>query len=279
MAIMISTLTSCSDKGYWDEYVPEGIEYSFEQANLKLTTGDKNPVLTVNVIRSTTKGAATLDIVATKVSEGVNVPATVTFEDGKNVAPLTVSLSNGVPGPSYTATIGFAEGVTLSPSATKTCVCTFSIDYSWVSLGMGEFADQFILGEKYYKVEILQAEGFQRYRVVKPYDEGMATDDGEWADWRTGEYPAYIEFWDNGDGISFNAWNTGIIYEANPGDFIGAYPGNMLNNGTIANNVWAEPGYACISPYYYIDGVGGWNHSTAFGVVQIIFPEYLNKQK
>ncbi len=274
LAIMISTLTSCSDKGYWDEYVPEGPEYSFEQATPKFTTKETNPTVTVNVIRSTTKGAATVEITATKVSEGVTVPTSVTFEDGKNCAPLDIKLTNGIPGPAYTATLSFGKDVAMSPSAEKTCVCTINIDYNWISLGNGQFADLFMLGEKYFDVEIRQAEGFKRYRVIKPYHEGMAADTGEWEDWRTGEYPEYIEFWDNGDGvIQFNSWNCGIIYEANPGDYIVAYPGSRFNGGSIANNVWAEPGYACFSPYYYIDGLGGFNNSTKFGVVQVILPK------
>ena len=273
LAIMLSVLTSCSDKGYWDEYTPDGVEYSFEQATLNVETADKNPTVNVNVLRSTTSGSATINLVAKNVTTGVTVPTSVTFEDGKNMATVAISLTNGVPGPAYKATVALAEDVATSPSGVASCTCSISIEYTWVSLGKGEFADNFIASNKYYEVEILQAEGFKRYRVMHPYDECMAKDDGEWEDWRTGEYPEYIEFWEDGELLSFNIWNTGLIYQANPGDFIMAYPGNRLNNGTVANNRWYEPGYACLSPYYYIDGVGGWNQSTNFGVVQIILPE------
>ena len=92
LAIMISTLTSCSDKGYWDEYVPEGLSTHSNRPLLNSPPKETNPTVTVNVIRSTTKGAATVEITATKVSEGVTVPTSVTFEDGKNCAPSILSL-------------------------------------------------------------------------------------------------------------------------------------------------------------------------------------------
>lgn len=273
MSIMLGTLTSCSDKGYWKEYVPEGTEYSFEQPKLEIETTDANTDITIKVVRSTKKGESTVGLTADKVSEGLTIPASVTFADGENVASVTVTLANAVPGSPYKATIGFEKDVVTSPSANTTVALSVSMSYNWVSLGTGQFMDQFILGGKYYNVEIQQAEGFGRYRVIKPYDEGMATDDGEWEDWRTGEYPAYIEFWESGDQLTWNPWNTGIIYQANPGDYIVAYPGNYFNGATTANNVWYKPGYAILSPYYYIDDVGGWNYTGNAGVVQIILPE------
>lgn len=272
-------LTSCSEDGYWDGYKDKGTVYSFAQAAISAsyTPGSIDAEIPVIVSRNNTSGDVTLPISAVIDVEGsMSVPAQVSFKNGEASATLALALNPDLTPGTYSAELSF-DSDQCSVVGDSICEVTITIDYSWVSLGYGYFMDQFVLGSGIYEVEILQAEGFERYRVVNPYNQGHASDDGEWADWLTGKYPKYLEFWTEDDGktIGFNPVDLGINYEGVAGQGIVAYPYYYFNStlGNGAYTCWYQEGHACLSPYYYINGVGGWNYTTKMGVIQILLPE------
>lgn len=285
-ATLLFAITSCSDDGYWDEYKDSEVLYSFEQPTLNVETVKDVNTFTLNVIRNTTKGSTTLPISISDVyditfsSENPDIANnitlssnTLTFEDGKNVASVDVNI-NCAGGHEYEAIISFpAEQV--SVAGTSKCTMSFATEHNWVSLGTGLFIDKFFLGNGQYTVEILQAEGFQRWRVLQPYTAGMEADDGGLEDWRTGSYPAYLEFWQVGNFLTWTPISLGVNYQAVSGQAIWSYPPSAL--GASMNNCrWYEPGYACLAPYYFIPKLNGaFDQTGSFGVVQIIFPELL----
>ncbi len=272
-------LTSCSEDGYWDGYKDKGTVYSFAQGAISAsyTPGEIASEIPVVVTRNNTNETITLPITAViDVDGSMSVPAELTFESGEASATLALTLNPELTPGTYEAQLSF-DGELCSVTGDCICNVTVNVDYNWVSLGKGHFIDQFTLGTGVYEVEILQADGFERFRVLNPYNEGHASDAGEWADWLTGKYPEYIEFWTEEDGetIGFNPIDLGINYQGVDGQGIVAYPYYYFNStlGNGAYTCWYKDGYACLAPYYYIVGVGGWNYTTAFGCIQIIFPE------
>lgn len=284
LAIMavVTMFAACSDDGYWDGYDEKGDVYSLSQSTLNVTCtpGAVDSVITVQVIRNHANGDVTLPLDVTVGQDGAfAIPSEVTFANGSKTADINIAVNPDLTPGSYTASVAFSDSL-VSVSGNAVCDITLTVSYNWVSMGTGQFFDGFMLGNNYYNVEIMEAEGFERYRVMRPYNEGMNADHGEWADWRTGKYPEYIEFWTAADGetIDFTPFNSGILYEATAGQAIGVYPYYYFSStvGNGAFTCWYDEAhtYACISPYYYISGVGGWNYTTKFGCIQIILPTY-----
>lgn len=284
--LAVSALSSCSDSGYWDE-APLEQGYSFQCAtyNEALTPGAAEIVIPVR--RTVTAGEEVINIAFTpdaKCPGDISVPAQVKFEDGSNTANIVISIANAMPPATYSGKLKFQGEASDAGIAELTIKCP--VDYTWVSLGTGIYIDQWALASDdnvlETEVEIMQAEGFQRWRVIKPYNKGMAEDIGDWTDWRTGKYPAYVEFWEitsNGETLlTWNPFSFGLNYQAKANQPIYCYPPSALG-ATMGNCRWYEPGYACLSPYNYIKNVGGWDFSANFGVIQIIFPSYLESHQ
>lgn len=271
-------LTSCSEDGYWDGYKDKGTVYSFAQdaVSASYTPGAIDSEIPVIVTRNNTSGDVTLPITAVIGVEGsMTVPAEVQFKSGEASATLVLALNPDLTPGKYQVKLSFDEE-SVSVSGSNVCTVTVNVDYSWVSLGYGYFMDGFVLGSGVYEVEILKAEGEERYRVMAPYDEGHASDAGEWADWLTGSYPEYLEFWTDEDGktIMWDGFALGINYEGSASQPIYAYPAYYFNGLSQADSsYWYQPGYAVLGVYYYVPALGGgWNYATQ-PVIQIVLPE------
>ncbi len=275
----VSALSSCSDKGYWDEApLEQGLSFQCASYNETLSPGAVE--FSIPVRRAIATAEETVNITFTpgkNCPADITVPSQVKFEAGSNTAEIVINIANAMPPTTYSGTLEFDGNPSYSGISTLTLNCP--VNYTWVSLGKGIFIDQFATGDVEAEVEIMQAEGFQRWRVMKPYNQGMAEDGGDWGDWRTGQYPDYLEFWETTSaGATVLAWTPvkiGVNYKGESSQPIVCYPPSSFTGLSMENCRWAEPGYACLSPYYYISGVGGYNYTGDFGVIQIIFPSYL----
>ena len=139
---------------------------------------------------------------------------------------------------------------------------------------MGTFQDNWALGGT-YSVEIQKAQGFDRYRVIDPYKEGLTNDDGEWENWiAMGTRCPYIEFWETGEGnlILFNNFALGINYQAVASQPIRAYHASSFSGTNPEFSKKVDNKTYQLAPYYYINGVGGWNNTEADGVIVITLP-------
>ena len=139
---------------------------------------------------------------------------------------------------------------------------------------MGTFQDNWALGGT-YSVEIQKAQGFYRYRVIDPYKEGLTNDDGAWENWiAMGTRCPYIEFWETGnDGlILFNNFALGINYQAVASQPIRAYHASSFSGTDSSFSKKVDAKTYQLAPYYYINGVGGWNNTEYDGVIVITLP-------
>lgn len=277
--IAVATLSSCSDKGYWDE-APRQQAYYFTSANCNqtLTTGENEIVIPIERLEGAKEES--IDVVFTpgkNCPSDITVESPVTFAAGSTTANVVVKITNAVPPYTYAGTLTFDGNKSYSGISAVTFNCP--VAYTWTSLGTGAFIDAWVMdnAEDMYDVEILKAEGFERYRVMNPYKEYYTTIGPEsYGDWlpagTTG--PQYIEFWEQEDGsLSFNAYASGLLYDGTSGQSINLYPWNTdgLSGGSEGLDIWYEPGYAVLSPIYYIPGLGGFGQQKY--AVQIVLPE------
>ncbi len=276
--IAVAMMTSCSDKGYWDE-APREQAYYFMTATYNETLNPGANEIVIPIERIYTETTESINVVFTPGEDcpsDISVESPVTFEAGSNSTNVIVKIANAVPPYTYSGTLSF-EG-TKSYSGVSDVEFKCPVAYTWTSLGKGAFIDAWVMDNAadMFEVEILKADGFERYRVIEPYKEYYTTVGPEsWEDWISTTGPAYIEFWENADGkLSFNSYATGLLYQATPGQPIGAYSWTAFAEGSGYNgdnDVWYEPGFAVLSPVYYINGVGGFGQQKY--AVQIVLPE------
>ena len=276
--IAVATLSSCSDKGYWDEApLDAGLSFQCSSYNETLSPGANEIVIPLQ--RSVNAVEETVDITFTPDADcpsDIIVPSQVTFAAGSNSTDIVIKIENATPPYSYTGKLQFSGDTSYSGISALTLNCPVS--YTWFSLGTGGFIDAWVMdnAEDMFQVEILKAEGFERYRVMNPYKEYYTTiGPASWEDWIASTGPSYVEFWENADGkLSFNSYSTGLNYEGVDGQAIGAYSWTAFGGSsdyTGEYDMWYEPGYAVLSPVYYINGVGGFGQQQF--AVQIELPK------
>lgn len=268
-------ISSCSDKGYWDE-APLEQAYSFNAANYTENLKPGPQDIKIALHRSDNSGAESVDVTFTPgqgCPSDITVESPVTFAAGSSTAEVTIHIADANPPYTYSGTLEFNGKASYSGIAK--CTLKMPVNYTWVSIGTGKFYDAWVMdgSDKMYDVEIMQAEGFTRYRVMNPYKEYYASQDGAeaWGDWINTSGPSYIEFWEtSNDLLMFNAYATGLVYQANKEQSINAYPWSALSSGVEGYDIWAEPGTALLSPIYYIPNVGGFGQQQY--AVQIELP-------
>ena len=239
-----------------------------------------NPVFDVEIVRGNTVGAATGNLTATlKAGDEVIPGATVSafnFADGQNSTTVSVNiapLAVGVAG-TITLTIDDADA---SIGGVKSATMKVSKAYEWTKLGVGQYIDNWLGYSS--DVEIYKAEGFDRYRVIAPYAEYVTSEQAvaDWgADWLDPtKSVAQLDVWIE-DGLAFyEDYPIGINYEADKEQPIYVcHPSgwsSMQDPSFWAHNMMGD-GYIQIAPYYYIDGLGGWNYTQRDGVIYIVLP-------
>lgn len=169
---------------------------------------------------------------------------------------------------------------------------TFSVGVPapYESLGTGKFIDSF-WEEGECDVEILRNTINQNvYRIVDPYGSfGQSYYD----DNRTMYMEIEIlqpgdKLWDTeitqNDLVFFPEFNTGYLHSSY-GAYVKLYhpayfyddESTYLYNKVDAYQEDGTPGEIDLAPYFYMDDVGGWNQTTNYGIVKIIFPGYSPK--
>ena len=246
-------------------YSPENAqEVSFVQATVVnqeiLATA---PTFDITLSRNTPGAAATVAVTST-FSSGVVCPATVTFNAGESTATLSLDITAMEVGKAYKGTVSLSDTTTFNKNiAVASATLTLAKAYTWVSLGEGEWFDNLALmtSTSYgiRKVEVLKADGFDRYRIMNPYTaEAIAA-----AGWEPGgAKSSYIEFWvlENGENVAWDGWwFPGILYSGAGTDIKAYYP-SVLSASLAADDAkskYFEEKVIGFYPYWYIDGLGG----------------------
>ena len=149
----------------------------FVNASLaNITVSPADPTFTVDLVRANADSESSGTIVLTATVDEVPLAGCTvsdyTFAAGENMTKVTVNVSPLEIGKELNITLTL-DNTNEPVSGSNTVSVTVNKDYNWVSLGTGTFADVLAFTEKPYDVEIQKADGFDRYRVMKPYEQGL----------------------------------------------------------------------------------------------------------
>ena len=267
-----------------DIYTAEGNEASMLQTVYSETELSASlETVSIPVVRANTAEAATISLIAT-LPAGITIEGNATEvgtkEDGSVIYNTSVSFAAGEAqsacvlnvsamevGTSYKGTISIAEGDDVNQNkATMSTAFTLGKAYTWVSLGNGEWFDQLsLMSDSSYgiqNVEVMKAEGFERYRIMAPY----ANEDQLAAAWGASSLSSnqnsIIEFWvlENGVYVAWDGWwYNGILYDGEGTDIKAYYPSSLSASlvDEDAKSLFVEEKVVEFRPYWYIDGFGG----------------------
>ena len=274
MLLSLCVFTSCEQENEGVIYDANNQGLSFTFNTFEFSAPANNPVISVPVYRAVADEAYTSSITVSTSAPGVTAPSSVSFAAGEHETTIDINLGQelGV-GVKATITITLNEADASVGGVAETSVTAYK-EYVFESLGMGTFQDNWALGGT-YSVEIQKAQGFDRYRVIDPYKEGLTNDDGEWENWiAMGTRCPYIEFWETGEGdlILFNNFALGINYQAVASQPIRAYHASSFSGTNPEFSKKVDNKTYQLAPYYYINGVGGWNNTEYDGVIVITLP-------
>lgn len=274
MLLSLCVFTSCEqeNEGVICDANNQGLSFTFN--TFEFSAPANNPVISVPVYRAVADEAFTSSITVSTSAPGVTAPSSVSFAADEHETTIDINLGQelGV-GVKATITITLNEADASVGGVAETSVTAYK-EYVFESLGMGTFQDNWALGGT-YSVEIQKAQGFDRYRVIDPYKEGLTNDDGEWENWiAMGTRCPYIEFWETGEGdlILFNNFALGINYQAVASQPIRAYHASSFSGTNPEFSKKLDAKTYQLAPYYYINGLGGWNNTENDGIIVITLP-------
>lgn len=267
LSVSIALLASCNVEHKTAIYSPQNqTEVSFVQ-NITSNTEIPSAQNTFDIIVARNSANAAIEVpVTSTMPKGVVCPSSISFAAGEFETKLTLDISAIQVAVKYSGTISLSDTLTFNKNiANSEITVTLQKAYTWVSLGMGEWFDQLALmsADSYgiQPVEVLKADGFNRYRIMNPY----ANTDQLAAAWGAsslgGAKNSYIEFWvlDNGVNVAWDGWwCPGILYDGAGTDIKAYYPSYLT--GSTAEDVKSkifEEKVIGFYPYWYIDGVGG----------------------
>ena len=273
MVLSLCVFTSCEQENEGTLYDANNQGVSFTFNSFEFSAPANNPIISVPVYRAVANDAYTASITVATEAPGVTAPSSVSFAAGEHETSLEINLGSelGV-GVKANFTITINEADASIGGVSETTVTAYK-EYVFESLGMGTFQDNWALGGT-YSVEIQKAQGFERYRVIDPYKEGLTNDDGDWGNWiAMGTRCPYIEFWEtSGDLILFNNFALGINYQAVASQPIRAYHASSFSGTDSSFSKKVDAKTYQLAPYYYINGLGGWNYTEYDGVIVITLP-------
>lgn len=310
--VVALTSVSCSDKyeydgrGAWDatdNYA--NIYFNTTDSVLELDPTEATTA-TIKVQRKNTKGALEVPFTITKNTDDVFQVGKASFADGAAEAEFTLDFPNAVVGTPYTLQLTLNDP-TLVSKYSKEIIYTLNMTrVKWNSLGIGTIAEGFYLGYS-ADVEIQQRDDKPAvFRIIKPLDNILAQDLVDYpedAPYLNGLQPDKLVFTvlSPGDVVSedvydapvtvkgkdlvdYNTYHLGFT-NSSYGEPVKCYHPKSMKS-TAAESSWAfnkvlsyqadgkTPGQVQFAPYYYMDGVGGWNNTQKDGIVVITFPGY-----
>lgn len=274
MILSLCVFTSCEQDNEGAIYNADNQGVSFTFNTFELSAPANNPIVSVPVYRAVAGDALTSSITVTTEAPGVTAPSSISFAAGESQTTIDINLGDqlGV-GQIVEITVKLNDADASVGGIAEATVSAYK-EYVFESLGMGKFQDNWALGGT-YSVEIQKAQGFDRYRVMDPYKEGLTNDDGDWQNWISmGTRCPYIEFWETGEGdlVRFNNFALGINYEGAASQPIRAYHASSFSGTVPTFSKKLDAKTYQLAPYYYINGLGGWNYTEYNGVILIALP-------
>lgn len=310
--VVALTAASCSNeyeyegRGTWDatgDYA--NIYFETTDSVIELDPTEATSAV-IKVKRRNTAGALAVPFKVTTNTDEVFEVGTAAFADGADEAELTVNFPNAEVGTPYTLQITLDDPALVSKYSTGIVYTLNLTRVKWNSLGTGIISENFYFGYS-AEVEIQQRDDKPSvFRIIKPLDGILAQDMEDYeedAPCMNGLQPDKIVFTvlSPGDVVSEDTYNGPVTVKGEDlvdyntyhlgftnssyGEPVKCYHPKSMKS-TADEGSWSfnrvlsyqadgeTPGQVQFAPYYYMDGVGGWNYTQSNGIVVITFPGY-----
>ncbi|MCR4603517.1 MAG: hypothetical protein K5683_08320 [Prevotella sp.] len=214
------------------------------------------------------------------------------FAEGDSVATVNVTYDGAEVGVPHVLKVSSSDPSLVSYYS-QDITYTYTVTrVKWNLLGTGHIADNYYIGEE-GDVEIYQRDDAPtEFRVMHPMDEMLAKAKAKTDSWAEGEFngkqPEYITIsLIKNNLVMFDSFNSGCYNMSYGADVWIHHP--SWASSTAAESNWTHnkvlsyqsdgktPGQIQLAPWYYMDGVGGWNQTQADGIIVITFPGYTPK--
>ena len=282
MAALFSSCNKDNEGAIYNDQSSAGL--SFTASTLQtVAVPASNPVFDVALIRGNVANAVTGKITA-ELTVGKEAVAGVTVSDysfaaGENSTTVKVDISPLEVGQQGTLKLTISDS-DLSAGGIASATIKCSKAYEWKSLGTGSYTDSWTTGSDAnpdgvtVNVEIMKTDGFDRYRIMNPYKEYLASAQGaaDWGDWIAASSPDFVEFYTQDGIIYYDDFFIGLNYEGDKAQPIYACHPSGWSSLSSDHNKWIDDKTAQFAPYYYIEDLGGWNNTQYDGVVIITLP-------
>ena len=271
--------------------MPDGPQvYTSGENSTSIKLSSQETSFDLIVARAKADAALDVNITTTGATSFIQIPSKVSFAAGEDKTNLTVTYdpeAMGFDNP-VTFTVAIDSAMT-TPYGSGSLTVTATIPAPWTSLGMGTYTDYRIGFSK--KCEIQQSDlDPSQFRVVSPYavnglDQDVA--DPELYLWVLNEGDSMFDVEMVEDGIvyfdpcqtgNYNGNYSAYEYLLHVVNFkVGSDPAEWAWSKVVEYQENGLPGVIQIAPYYYMDGVGGFNYHTTDEVIMIVFPGFVQK--
>lgn len=307
--LVLSTLAmmfaSCGDK---EEYTPGGPEngnpYDVYFVQPKTTSFSLAPgaptTLEFTARRADSTAAITVpvDLFANNdASKDIFSKTELTFPAGVGTTNITVSFPDIVDGTSYSATLEISDPDYIHIYSDKIRSIRFSVvRVKWNIIGKAKFADNWTWGSTEYECDLEQSEAnANQFRLHNAYNEALVAEEvSTMAGYNPSEY-IYFTLRKKGDKVgsvtismddlvTFENYYTGEYNSDYKAPIMAVSPKSFASlnkeeswtfNKVLKYQDNGLPGVVQLAPYYYMNGIGGWNKTQADGMILITFPGYV----
>ena len=266
--------TASGEQVYFSNELPASYEISFDASSF-----------TIPVSRVNTSSSITVPVSIESDGNFFSAPSSVSFTAGESTANLTISYDpDSLVYDAYKnakLTIGKEYS---TPYGNDTYSFKAGVASPYKSLGKGVYSDNYYFG-KSVSVTIMQnQEQKNTYRVMDPYKSITGGGDAyiEITILQPGNKVGDVEITQTGL-VRFASCNTGYHHPDYDADIWIHHPSRFnslqnesawLKNRIIGYKEDGTPGQIALAPYYYMDGVGGWNATGEDAAIVITFPGY-----
>ncbi len=299
-------MAACSDEdsyqpGAWDVAEDfQNVTFANTKASAELDPTDPTEAV-IEVHRTEVGDTATVTYNIIENTDSVFTVGECKFAAGDSVAFIHVEFPNAEIGVPYTLQLQLTDPRFVSAYTTKNTVELTVTRVKWNTLGKCTIYDDFFFGTT-GESEIFQRDDKpEMFRIYQPCHNLLvpSTDGNYYPFYKFSDFSAnaseYLNFQilpasETGynDLVKFSAINSGYfmsnygadVYMYHPSAFTSMQdPSTWTFNKVVS---WQEnglPGIVQLAPYYYMDGIGGWDYTTTDGMFVITFPGYVQPKK
>lgn len=295
LVLAVLGLASCT-KDYDYEAATVAGQQVFFSKDLKsqVSLSESSNTFDIKINRYVTTEAATINLNVSDPSGLFKIPTSVAFAAGEDSKNITVGYNptDFTYDDFKTVTISIGDESYTTPYGLSTYTFQAGVPSPLKFLGEGQLQDFYYFGLA-TTVEIYQNTNTPNvFRIMRPYD-GISNE-------TKGEDYAGSEFIDitilkPGDQlggqtiteentVSFSDTNTGyhntnydadvMLYHPSTGFKSTPTPDTWTKSRVVAYQENGLPGEIHLAPFYYMDGIGGWNATAEDAAIVILFPGY-----